>query len=94
MESSCSCDIDLEPIVCGEHSIPRARKDHVCSECGAAIKKGELYHVHKGLCDGSWFTVKNCEQCEQIRKDYGCGCIGDLNTVVTECLGIGINEEP
>jgi len=94
METSCSCYIDFEPITCGEHHTPKARKDHKCYECGAEIKKGERYHVHTGLCDGHWFRVKNCNQCEQIREDYGCGCIGELNMVVKECLGIGINEEP
>lgn len=92
MEDACVCDIDLDPITCHTHTSHKARKEHKCGECGATIKKGEQYHVHNGLCDGSWFRIKNCKECEQIRADYGCRCIGDLDTVVHECLGVHINR--
>jgi len=95
MESSCSCYIgDYLPIECHTHETPKARKNYHCDECGGEIKKGEQYHIHKGMCDGSWFRLKNCNACESIRHDYGCGSIGELNEAVRECLGIGINEDP
>lgn len=94
MESACSCYVDLEPICPYTHLTPRARKEHTCDECGGMIKKGEQYHIHKGRCDGDWMQVKNCEQCETIRDDYGCGCIGGLDEAVYECLGIHINALP
>lgn len=94
MESACSCSLDLEPIYPYTHLTPTARKEHTCDECGGTIKKGEKYHIHKGLCDGSWMQVKNCEQCETIRDDYGCGSIGGLDEAVYECLGVRINHLP
>jgi hypothetical protein len=94
MEASCPCDLDLEPITVHRTKIRKARKGHKCDECGADIKRGDHYHVHTGRCDGSWFTVKNCKECEQIREDYGCRCIGDLDTMVHECLGVHINRLP
>lgn len=70
----------------------KARKAHVCGECGAEIAAGEDYYVHTGLLDGSWLTLKNCLACEQIRDDYGCGCVGDLDNVILESLGVWINR--
>lgn len=94
MEAGCYCDLGYDPITVHSHTNPTARKDHKCGECGADILKGEKYHVHTGRCDDHWFRLKNCEQCEQIRDDYGCGIFGDLDMVIKECLGIGINQDP
>jgi hypothetical protein len=94
MEKGCYCDLGLEPIYPSMHLTPKARKDHKCDECGGEIPKGTVYHVHKGLCDGRWLHVKNCQACEAIRDDYGCGCIGELDEVVSECLGVHINRLP
>jgi len=95
MESGCSCSIgDFEPITCHDITNPKAIKEHKCDECGGLIKKGEKYYVHKGLCDGDWFRIKNCDACESIRHDYGCGAIGGLDDIVFECLGVHINEVP
>lgn len=94
MESgACSCDYDFEPIKMHRTKKRRARKCHMCEECGSEIVVGESYYVHTGFLDGSWFTLKNCAACERIRDDYGCGCIGDLDTVINESLGVWINRE-
>lgn len=90
----CFCDDDLEPISLYRHTERRAKKEHTCDECDSPIKKGEQYHVHEGMCDGRWLYVKNCQACETIRHDYGCGAIGGMNEYVKECIGIGINEDP
>ena len=91
--SGCSCSADFDPIEMYSHIERCARADRTCDECGAVIRKGSLYHVHQGRCDGYWIYVRNCAACEQIRGDYGCGAIGGLDEVVYEALGVHINGD-
>lgn len=53
-------------------SHPRAQKDHTCSECGTAIRKGERYEHVKGLWDGEWSTFRTCSLCVEIRDHFAC----------------------
>ena len=46
---------------------PKARKDHKCYECRGVISKGETYHKHHGIWDGSAYTYKVCDECETLR---------------------------
>ena len=39
---------------------PRARKDHVCSDCGRTIGPGETYLRCVGFEDGTAWTWKDC----------------------------------
>ena len=45
----------------------KARKKHKCYECGGAIQKGEQYHNHHGVWDGSGATYKVCIECDALR---------------------------
>ena len=82
------CDFD-PPEVYQERDV-KARKPHVCSECGREIAVGEIHQYIKGLWDGSWSTVRTCQHCAAAREIVrgvidnitGCDCLplGDLKT--------------
>lgn len=94
MEYGCDCSCDYDD---GEHpavhteQVVRARKTHVCCECGEEIKVGEQYERAKGLWDGSWGTYTTCIPCMRIRDDL-CSCFiyGHLRETVWDCLGIDL----
>jgi len=81
-------------------NIATARVEHICSECGVTIKKGESYERYKGYFDGSLFTNKTCKDCLSIREEFFCGGwlwgevmsamwehISDMDgSISTECL--------
>lgn len=46
---------------------PRARKPHRCDECGRVIPAGAVYVRHRGVCDGSPYSMPECLRCERIR---------------------------
>lgn len=48
---------------------PTARKEHVCCECGGAIKPGEKYQLFKGIWDGEAARFKTCTDCEALRRE-------------------------
>ena len=50
----------------------RARKDHVCGECGRAIEIGEWYERAVGKWEGGFNTHKTCTDCLSIRKEFYC----------------------
>jgi hypothetical protein len=57
-----------------DESSRRARKTHVCCECGQLINPGERYQYVRGLWDGAWQSFKTCEICVRIRRDiFPCG---------------------
>lgn len=45
----------------------KARKEHVCCECGATITVGERYENVRGLWD-NWQTFKTCLFCSEVRQ--------------------------
>jgi len=49
-------------------SMPKARKQHVCCECGATIDPGEIYQRVEGMWEGDFATYKTCEFCANVRK--------------------------
>lgn len=42
---------------------PKARKEHICGECGRTIAKGEKYHTQGGLHEGFFIWHKTCAHC-------------------------------
>ncbi len=61
--------------------IRKARKEHVCSECGKPIKHSSEYHHIKALLDGTWFTHKVCGHCYAVFKwasEEMCVALGGL----------------
>jgi hypothetical protein len=54
--------------------ILKARKQHICCECGKAIEKGEKYCYEDGKWwDGKITTYKTCLDCLSIREAMFCG---------------------
>lgn len=87
---SCSCSMDGErPVVFEEHW-PKARKEHVCVECGETIKLGQRYEYASGLWDGFWDHHKTCKTCVNIRNDVCCGSFiyGELREAIWETYGV------
>ena len=58
---------------------PRARKDHVCSDCGRTIGPGETYRRGAGFDDGTAWTWKDCAHCEALIGLYDLAWDGAYN---------------
>lgn len=87
---SCVCSIDGESADVSNVHWPKARKEHTCCECGAAIIPGQRYERASGLWDGSWDTYKTCKVCVSIRDDL---CPRGfeytfLRETIWECFGL------
>ena len=48
----------------------RARKAHVCCECGDTIEAGSLYQYTDNLTDEKWRHYKTCARCENVASDF------------------------
>jgi hypothetical protein len=86
---SCSCDFDGEPVEVFTSRIVKARKEHKCSECSEAIKKGERHLYYTSKCEGEWFTDRSCLVCVAIAEDLCCGkySFGGLRDMLIENCG-------
>ena len=79
----CGCQIetgggDFGPDCFVERN-PRARKKHICCECGGIIVKGERYRHESGIWDGQPKVYKTCLDCVSIRDTFFCDYIyGEL----------------
>ncbi len=77
--SGCSdvcVDMDCEAymdIACYSEAVVMARDQWACSECGDTIKARCDYHCVRGLVDGSFYTVRTCIACHEIRHALICG---------------------
>ena len=63
----------------------KARTEHRCCECHGVIEKGERYHYHSGVWDGSPASFKVCSDCEALREKVRID--GDLWPEETPALG-------
>lgn len=73
--AECGCiyvenDGDLADVI--EQNTRKARKLHLCSECGREIQIGEEYEYFKGKSDGELFVNKTCLDCLSIRRNMFC----------------------
>lgn len=50
-----------------------ARKEHVCCECKERIAVGSRYAYAAGKNEGSFWSVKTCGTCYEIRRAFVCG---------------------
>lgn len=68
---------------------PKARKDHVCDECGRTIVKGEVYSYEGGLSfESDGFTFyKTCAHCKAVCEWLIAICEGYLYNGVQEDIG-------
>jgi len=88
MECSCFCSNDEPwPEVCRTRH-PRARKEHLCSECGETITIGEQHEHVRGKWDGYWMEFRTCQVCQRIRNDFCPNVHGVLRETIQDCLGV------
>ena len=64
------CAIDLEPCEVWRETPRMARKDHVCSCCGADIKPGSTYTDHFSIFERAASQAKLCEPCRADRDAF------------------------
>ncbi|MFH1834236.1 MAG: hypothetical protein ABH877_04355 [bacterium] len=95
--NSCCCSTDIDNFSdLTVTTVRRARKPHVCCECGEEIVVGQSYENSRGLYDGHWSEYKTCTVCVAIRDDL-CPCghyCGELRGVLLECLGFDYTKDP
>lgn len=93
--TQCSCTIDdYEEAACSSTKLRKARKEHICCECGEKIQSGEQYEYVSGIWSGKPDEFKTCILCKRIREDlFYCGWIyGGLQEMIYECLGFNYLE--
>lgn len=64
--SDCYCDYDGPSPEFFHESLPKARKEHRCDECGGKVKPGETYRLIVGKWDGDLNTFKACPDCLEL----------------------------
>jgi len=57
------CFYDLEPATFLKDTWPKARKEHLCSDCGETIRKGEKYNCLVTVFDGDLVPYNICKSC-------------------------------
>lgn len=89
------CELtDIESPSIYQETERKARKPHVCYECGSQIFPGERYTVSKGLWEGVFEEYKRCLICQQLASKYtGCYCFGDLWVTAGEGLEEQLSKE-
>ena len=73
--SNCSCvyiDMDYDGPEFHKTTMPRARKEHRCGECGRTIMPLERYENINGVWEGDFSTYKTCLDCLSIRNEFFC----------------------
>jgi hypothetical protein len=90
---SCNCLIDTGYdagfCVLLEMKTYKAKKQHICYECGRKIDLGEKYQIEKLVGDG-FITVKTCSDCLSVRDAFFCTWVyGEMWQDVYEMLSDG-----
>lgn len=82
------CSTDYDPADIYNETDPKARKSHICSECGRTINKGEKYRNHFGIWEGRAETFKTCSHClvaqNWLREECGGFLHGGLEDEIYE----------
>lgn len=73
----CSTDYDVASVY--NEKMARATKDHVCTECGRTIKKGESYKNVWGVWVFGHDTYKTCQHCRVAQEWLSDECGGFLH---------------
>lgn len=95
MNIECSCDYDAGYDYMWEwyrKTYRKARKPHICCECGETIPVGAVYEYAVGFCrepEGKGLEDSaTCATCCRIREDLAPSCpAGMLREHLSECLG-------
>ena len=96
MFESCASGIDYECPEFHRATIVKARKEHICCECGEIINPGQKYEYVVGKYDGAIFQCHTCIVCMRIRnglfrKGY---LYGGLSEMLFECYDIDFFTSP
>lgn len=79
MGFSCECEDGPE---FSSMKLCKARKVHICCECGEDIPVGTEYERYSGKWEGDVFTYATCERCRDLRDSYTelgyCVYLGEL----------------
>ena len=65
-------DSDGDRPSCFTKHEPKARKTHICCECGEEISVGDRYEKTSGVWDGRPDTFKTCLPCADVRDHFAC----------------------
>lgn len=76
----------------------KARKEHVCCECGAFIEVGDEYEYVSGIWNDTAASFKTCESCATVRQalePHTCEGIafGEVEYMVQEYLWIDSEDK-
>jgi hypothetical protein len=94
MYNSCICVDDGDGGYAVE-TYPKARKQHICTECRDTISPGETYERAAVFSDGHVSTFKTCRLCLRIRRSlFRCGWYyGHIWHDIMDLYGVGPNGE-
>ena len=72
-----TCEIDSEGVFpeCFIEKNRKARKTHICCECGETIEKGDLYRYESGIWEGEPKDYKTCVDCLSVRDTFCCSFV-------------------
>lgn len=71
----CSCDFsdynwDEESVQLYTKQTRKAKKEHICNECGVVIPINTSYIYEKFMYDNLFFQHKTCMDCESVRTAF------------------------
>lgn len=69
----CPLDGGDEPPAFCHTTMPRARKEHRCTECHETIAVGDRHEATRGKWASSMSTFRTCLSCVEIRNHFACG---------------------
>lgn len=74
--SECACVYidhhDNDPCSFFSSKEVKAKKEHACGECGAAIQSGDMYERVVGKWDDGLDCYKTCQDCLSVRAQFFC----------------------
>lgn len=82
-EGFCEVDFDsmsddADPCSFVDRTSVKARKSHVCTECGGTIAPGETYQRIASVFEGEFRADKICEPCQEAAGEFHFYIIGGL----------------
>ena len=70
MECGISIDSSDEVGTTLQHKMVKARKPHLCGECGQEISKGDDYEIYTSALDGKISRERTCKTCVCLRDAF------------------------
>lgn len=80
-----NCDVDFadagddaDPVQFYDWKMVRARKPHICTECGGAISVGEEHKRISYRFDGKFHTDRLCPPCHEAAGEFEHSLVGGM----------------